>query len=92
MAETALAIERFRLAHQNQLPDSLAALAPIYLKAIPTDPFDGQPLRYKLLEKGYVIYSIGPDLKDDGGLSKKYDAKGKSDPKAPLDLTFTVER
>ncbi len=92
VAETALAIERFRLAHQNQLPDSLAALVPAYLKTVPTDPFDGQPLRYQGREKGYVVYSIGTDLKDNGGAEAKKDAKGSTIRHVPFDITFTVER
>jgi hypothetical protein len=34
---------------------------------VPADPFDGQPLRLKKLDDGLVIYSVGPDLADDGG-------------------------
>jgi tetratricopeptide (TPR) repeat protein len=32
-----------------------------------TDPFTGQPLWMKKLPDGWVIYSVGKDLKDDGG-------------------------
>ena len=54
---------------------------------MPADPFDGQPLRYnKLLGKGYVVYSIGKDLKDDHGVEKSADGKTQ------LDVTFTVQR
>ena len=35
--------------------------------AVPTDPFDGQPLRYLRTNKGVAIYSIGRDQTDDGG-------------------------
>ena len=31
------------------------------------DPFDGNPVRYRRLTDGVVIYSIGQDGKDDGG-------------------------
>jgi hypothetical protein len=44
-------------------------------------PFDGQPLRYRKQDAGYVLYSIGPDLKDDGG--KPMNGKGG-------DIVFTV--
>jgi hypothetical protein len=71
VARAALAIERYRLA-TGQLPDKLTDSAPL-------DPFDGQPLRYRKLAKGYVVYSVGEDGKDDGGDEKK-------------DITFTVER
>ncbi len=65
----AVAMERFRLAN-NRWPDTLQELTPRYLQAIPLDPFDGQPLR--LVAKGTyrIVYSIGPNLVDDGGTFK----------------------
>jgi hypothetical protein len=42
-------------------------LVPNYLESVPIDPFDGKELRYKKLESGYVVYSIGENLSDDGG-------------------------
>jgi hypothetical protein len=62
-----LAAERYRRA-QGDWPGSLAALVPNYLPNIPVDPFDAQPLRMRRLEKGVVIYSIGPDGQDSGGI------------------------
>ncbi|MFN3685013.1 MAG: hypothetical protein ACK41F_13920, partial [Fimbriimonadaceae bacterium] len=32
-----------------------------------TDPFDGQPLRYKAEGDSARVYSVGPDRRDDGG-------------------------
>lgn len=78
ICRASLAIEQYRLAHNNP-PNKLDDLIPAYLAAIPIDSFDGQPLRYKKLPKGYVVYSVGVDGKDDGGDEKK-------------DVTFTVER
>jgi hypothetical protein len=89
ITQTALAIERYRLGHANALPGSLAELSPELLEAVPSDPFDGQPLRYqKLPTKGYKVYSIGKDRKDDQGASKAADGKSSS----PPDITFTVQR
>jgi hypothetical protein len=85
---TAIAIERWRLAHNGNVPDSLADLAPDFLPAVTKDPFDEQPLRYKKLARGYVVYSIGSDFTDDGGKERPADAK-ESD---HYDITFTVER
>jgi len=48
------------------LPPSLEELGPEYLKEVPLDPFDGQPIRYSP-EKA-IIYSVGDDLIDNGGL------------------------
>ncbi len=43
-------------ARHGSLPRSLTAC----MKAVPLDPFDGKPLRYRVEGKGFVIYSIGP--------------------------------
>ena len=49
-------------------PSTLEALTPKYLARIPIDPFtDGKPMTYKLSAVGYLLYSVGPDGKDDGG-------------------------
>src|SRR5262249_8508018 len=88
VARTALAIERWRLSHDKRLPDSLSELVPEYLPSVPLDSFDGQPLRYKKLEHGYFVYSIGSDFKDDGGKEKPADVSDW----AGYDITFRVER
>lgn len=36
---------------------------------LPKDPFSGKDFIYKRLSKGFIIYSVGPDMKDDGGRS-----------------------
>ena len=61
---------------------------PEYLAAIPADPFDGKPLRYKKAQKGYVIYSIGLDRQDDGGKG----LRPEMPPEAKYDLVFSVGR
>jgi len=67
-ARVACAIERYRLAHKD-LPDTLTALTPQYIRKIPADLFDGQPLRYKFDTNGtYLLYSIGWNQIDDGGV------------------------
>jgi len=77
-ARIAIAVERFRVSHEHQLPQTLAELTPFGSSGVPNDPFDGQPLRYKKLTMGYVVYSIGE--KGDG-------TGGRQD-----DLAFLVER
>jgi hypothetical protein len=32
-----------------------------------TDPYDGSPIKLKRVETEWLIYCVGPDLKDDGG-------------------------
>lgn len=50
---------------QGRWPETLAALVPEYLGAVPRDPFDGAPFRYSA-EKG-LVWSVGQNLADDGG-------------------------
>ena len=88
VARTALTIERWRLSHDGHLPDSLSDLVPAFLSFVPTDPFDERPLRYKKIEHGYIIYSIGPDFTDDGGKEKTASMK-ESD---HYDIVFSVTR
>ncbi len=89
-AQIALALRRYHLA-TDKLPDKLANLVPAYLESVPKDPFDGNDLRYKKLEPGFVVYSVGEDLSDDGG--KERPPRNKRGQKPPnWDVTFTVER
>lgn len=81
----ALAVER----HRNRfgrLPHSLEDLVPEFLKTIPIDPYDGKPLKYKILNPGFVVYSVGDDGMDDGGLKKDLTVRPR------YDIAFRVER
>jgi len=61
------ALHAYQLEH-GQYPETLSSLCPDYLTAIPSDPFaDAQPLKYRRTKTGYLLYSIGPDARDDGG-------------------------
>jgi hypothetical protein len=62
----ALAAERYRLEHRRW-PDDLKPLVPQFLREVPVDPFDGMPLRFLRLNDGLEVYSIGPDMQDNGG-------------------------
>jgi hypothetical protein len=71
-----VAVEKFRLQHAGELPRSLSELVPDFLPALPIDPFDGKPMRYKIRGSspvakgstgGYCIYSIGSNGIDDQG-------------------------
>ncbi len=66
-AQIALAVGRYAQANAGP-PDSLEVLVPGYLDQIPRDPFDGQPLRYRRVGKGFVVYSVDHNLVDDGGV------------------------
>ena len=65
-ADAAIAVERYRR-KEGKLPQRLDDLVPDFLPQIPTDPFDGRPLRYRVREEEYLIYSVGADRVDNGG-------------------------
>jgi hypothetical protein len=65
-AVIACALERHRLAH-GSFPPMLAELSPEFLTSIPHDIMDGQPLRYRMTNGSYVLYSIGANGTDDDG-------------------------
>lgn len=52
-------------------PPKLAILTPKYLTAVPVDVFSGEPLRYRRTGEGFVLYSMGLNLEDDGGTAGK---------------------
>ena len=66
-ALAALAVERFRRDHSGGLPSTLEETVPTYMPVVPEDPFTGRPLRYLVDGTRFVVYSPGPDGKDDGG-------------------------
>jgi hypothetical protein len=61
-----LAAERYRQA-TGKWPETLDALAPMYLAKVPLDPFDGKPIRMARFKEGIVIYSVSYDGVDNGG-------------------------
>ena len=66
-AEVLLAATRQRLAGGSP-PESIDALVPARLPAVPRDPFTkGDPLRMRVDGDETVVWSIGPDGEDDGG-------------------------
>jgi hypothetical protein len=66
-AAVALACERFRRVN-GRWPTNLAEIPRDTLPAVPLDPFDGSPIRFKVLDDGAVVYSTGPDRVNDGGV------------------------
>ena len=54
-----------------------AALVSALLPAVPSDEFTGEPYVYRRVAEDYVLYSVGPNGRDDGGVG---DARpGKAD-------------
>jgi hypothetical protein len=70
VAEIALANRIYRLKHGRYV-DSLGELVPGVLSSVPLDPFTGKEYVYKKKDRGFIVYSLGENLKDDGGISQK---------------------
>ena len=56
-------------AEKGGYPDKLSELEPGYFKKLPQDLFAEGPLTYRRVGKGYLLYSVGENMKDDGGKS-----------------------
>jgi len=75
-AYLACGLERYRLVH-GQYPETLAALVPEFAEKVPHDIIGGQPLKYRCTANGkFVLYSVGWNEKDDGGVPGKTDVEG----------------
>jgi hypothetical protein len=67
MVLAAIAIKRYSLRH-GSLPESLVALVPESLPAVPVDYMNGEALRFRQQPgSGFALYSVGEDGTDDGG-------------------------
>lgn len=85
-------------AETGKLPEHLADLSPKYLPAVPVDPFGGGDLIYRRTAEGFIVYSVGSNLRDDGGQDEARTAddvsvrfppvftESRSKAKEPLDL------
>lgn len=76
LARIAIALERYHL-KQGAYPGSLDALAPIFMQEVPADIINGEPLNYRLTPGGrFILYSVGWNGKDDGGIAFKGNLNG----------------
>ena len=89
MARCALALALHKK-EKGKYPDLLDVLVSDYLPRMQMDPFDGKPIRYQLQDKGYVLYSIGRNRRDDGGSRGEYDNVLKK--KVDADLVWVMEK
>jgi hypothetical protein len=80
-----IALRCYHLDH-GELPNTLEALVPDYLDAVPLDDFDGRPMKYSKEKK--VVYAVGTDLVDNGGTAwnERKDVCAKDD----YDLVYKI--
>lgn len=85
--ETVLAIKRWRI-EKGQYPMSLNELVMAgYIEKVPMDPYSDKPLVYKKSDDSFVLYSLGPDFDDDGGVENPEDSQ-KRRQEGPGDEVF----
>jgi len=69
ICRTGLALKIFK-AGNGTYPETL-----FFLSERPIDPFSGKELIYKKSGNGFILYSLGPNMKDDGGTPRVSDYK-----------------
>lgn len=89
LVRTGLAVAQ-HVAEHGEYPETLEALVPEYLDAVPEDLFsEGDPILYRVTETGAIVYSVGQDGLDEGG--RELTARGdRGRGRAATDLTFTL--
>lgn len=86
LQQVAFAIAGYH-ATTGEYPPDLNALVPLYFDSLPTDFATGELPVYRVEDGAAVVYSLGVDLKDDGGI----DDGGLNIDQAE-DIVFRIER
>lgn len=63
----AVTLRLYRMKH-NRYPEQLSALVPGFIDKLPADPFSGKDYVYRKEGKGFIVYSLGSNMTDDGGV------------------------
>lgn len=69
-------------ASKGVLPPTLDALVPEFFDSLPVDPFSGEKLVYDLVNR--VLYSVGVDLRAEGGRATRAPLDDDNEPTIPL--------
>jgi hypothetical protein len=72
-----ISVEQYRATTGNY-PATLDAISPSLGGAVPIDPFTGQPYHYQLSGASFLLYSVGSNLTDDGGINDRRGGEGKT--------------
>jgi hypothetical protein len=83
LAQAALAMHRYFTMH-GKFPDQTDALSPEFIALVPRDPYNDQPIQLKKTANGWILYSVGPNMTDEGGERDEHQEKVWLDG----DLTF----
>jgi len=69
LARLAVAATAYQL-ENKKYPATLDDLVPDFIAAVPVDPFDQKPLKMTTADGGLVLYSVGGDGIDGGGVEE----------------------
>lgn len=78
LCRVVLALKAYKY-EQGQYPDNLAELQPTLDWQLPEDVFSGRPFIYRRQGEGFLLYSLGRDLDDDGGRAEPLDPEEDSE-------------
>jgi len=88
LVQVAFALAGYHADHASY-PARLAELTPKYIAAVPKDVFNDADLHYRREARGYLLYSVGVNGKDDGGKTQE-DALESDEPGNWADLVIRV--
>lgn len=86
----AFALAAYRADHKRY-PATLNELAPKYLTKVPGDLFSGKALNYRLIDDGYLLYSVGVNELDEDGNWTDDEPKG-DDPRVRMPVKEPRDR
>jgi hypothetical protein len=66
LMQMGLVLEQYH-AQRGLYPETLDAIAPSLGGSLPADPFTGEPYQYRPSDDGFLLYSVGSNLADNGG-------------------------
>jgi hypothetical protein len=87
VAQVALAAKAYEARH-GRLPSSLDEIVSLGWE-LPSDPYTGAPLHYHGSGDAFLVWSVGPNLLDDGGT--EFDHQQMDWSSGPYDLVFICD-
>ncbi len=84
-AQAVVALRRWQLNHTESPRDLAQVMSDAGVNAVPVDQFADAPLKLAKVRGEWVVYSIGPDDKDDGG-----QVEWNLQPGQPGDIVFRM--
>lgn len=61
----------------GEYPQNISDISPAIISSLPKDPFTSEDFIYRKQYRSFILYSVGENLEDEGGISCIKDEKGK---------------